>query len=187
MLERLDPRPILKGVVSGLRRRSSHAVEKPDWAARIILFGIPALTAALLIYHQTVIDAAEVVLAGAAILVGALLAGFSQIATWRERVLARGRKVDRIRVRALNEAGALVLMSVHVSVVASVGVFVLAVMDLDHLIGFEKGVAVVLSAIAPASLAYVAISLVFVANLLWDGFENEQEDVRRDGLEDFEP
>ncbi|MBD8519116.1 hypothetical protein [Plantibacter sp. CFBP 8804] len=35
----------------------------------------------------------------------------------------------------------------------------------------------VLSGVSAASFAYVALSLVIVANLLWDAFEREEQDI----------
>jgi hypothetical protein len=186
MLDRLNPSSVLTGVLAGLRRRSRTGEEKPDIAARVVLFGLPFGVAVALILSRTIIANAEVVLAAAALLVGALLAGFSQVAGWREKVLERRRSVDKVRVRALNEAGALILMSIHVSVLASVAVFVVAMVELEHAEEWIRCVTVVLSSVGPAALAYVALSLVFVANLLWDGFVNDQSDVERDGLADFD-
>lgn len=186
MLDRFNPRPVLRGVLAGLSRRSSNDDERPDWGARFALFGIPTVVAGVLIASQTIVDEAEIMLAAAALLVGALLAGFAQVAAWRERILARGRKVDAVRVRALNEAGALILMSIHVSVFAAVAVFFLALMDTKNITPPQSWVAVVLGAAGPSALAYVAMSLVFVANLLWDGFVNEEADSARDNIPDFE-
>ena len=185
MLDRISPRRVLIGVLSGLRHRTDAGVEPPDIAARMVLFGMPLVVAGLLVWTETIIADAEVVLAAAALLVGALLAGFSQIAGWREKVLERGRSVDAIRVRALNEAGALILMSVHVSVLASLAVFLVALIDLEHADTWLRWITVVLSSVAPAALAYVAISLIFVAILLWDGFINDQTDLQRDNLTEF--
>ncbi|APH43684.1 hypothetical protein BMW26_00970 [Microbacterium sp. 1.5R] len=173
-------------MLSGLRRRSTNGAEKPDWGARVALFGIPAVVATALIATQTIANEAEMMLAAAALLVGALLAGFAQVAAWRERILTRGRKVDAVRIRALNEAGALILMSIHVSVGAAVAVFILALMDTEDVEPLTHWIAVTLGAAGPAALAYVALSLIFVANLLWDGFVNEEADNTRENLSDFE-
>jgi hypothetical protein len=187
LLDRLNPGRVLSGVLSGLRKRSLTGPEKPDIGARLVLFGLPVLVVAGLIWSQIIISDAEVVLAAAALLVGALLAGFSQVAGWREKILDRGRAVDAVRVRALNEAGALILMSIHVSVFASVAVFTVAIIDVDQATPeWLRWVAIVMSSLGPAALTYVALSLVFVANLLWDGFVNDESDSRRDQLPDFE-
>lgn len=184
MLDRFNPRSLLEGVLTGLRDRSRDD-ERPDIFARLVLFGTPVVVAAALIWTQTLINEPEVVLAAAALLVGALLAGFSQVATWRERILERHRSVDRNRVKSLNEAGALILMSIHVSVLASAAVFGVTLIDTETAPDWLKLVAVVLSSVGPAALTFVALSLVFVANRLWDGFTEQQADSERDALKDF--
>lgn len=186
MLDRLSPRTVFRGVLSGLRKRSPDGREKRDVGARLVLFGVPLLVAAAVIATQTVVDKAEVALAAAALLVGALLAGFSQVASWRERVLARATTRDSVRVRALNEAGALILFSIHVSVLASVAVFVVSMIGSPGDDSPVRWPLIVLGSVGPAALAYVALSLVFVANLLWDAFVNDEEDVEQENLREFD-
>ncbi|MGH3651675.1 hypothetical protein [Glutamicibacter sp.] len=188
MLDRISPRRVLKGVFSGLKKRSADDEEKADIFTRIVLFGLPLAVAGALIWAQIVINEPEIMLAAVALLVGALLAGFSQVASWRERILERGRKIDAVRVKSLNEAGALILMSIHSSVLASITVFCVALLEKEESPSeWIHWLVVVLSSIGPAALAYVALSLVVVANLLWDGFTNEQADMQRRNLKDFDP
>jgi hypothetical protein len=172
-------------VLVGLRRRSSDEHEKADVGARIILFGEPLVVAVALVCTRIVVNEPELLLAAVALLVGALLAGFAQVAGWRERVLERGRVVDKARIQALNEAGALILMSIHVSVVASAAVFGVALLELEQRAKWVDWIAILLSSIGPASVTYVALSLVFVANRLWDGFTGEQDDIERENHRDF--
>lgn len=188
MLDRLNSGSLFKGVLRGLRHRAKDgdAVEKADILARIILFGVPAAIVTLLTITSTVVDEVDAALAAAALLVGALLAGFSQVASWRERILARNGDRNSVRVKALNEAGALILFSIHVSVLAAVAVFVVTLLDASAFEGLWKYALAALSSIGPASLAYVALSLVFVANLLWDAFLNEEKDTVDDRLEEFD-
>lgn len=186
MLDRLSPRSIFRGVLDGLKKRSRNEAEKNDVWARLILFGVPVLVAVAVVATQTVVDKAEVALAAAALLVGALLAGFSQVASWRERVLARSKNRNSVRVRALNEAGALILFSIHVSVIASVAVFIVTLVGTPEPGTVARWCVIVLGSVGPAALAYVALSLVFVANLLWDAFVNDQEDVEQENLPEFD-
>lgn len=185
MLDRFNPSRLVKGALNGLSRRTHDGKERPDFAARAVLVGVPLAVAIALVSTQMVINEPEVILAAAALLVGALLAGFSQVAGWRERILERGRAVDKVRVRSLNEAGALILLSIHVTVFAAASVFGVALISLPTENDWVRGVAVILSSVGPAALTYVALSLVFVANLLWDGFTNEQADIERDQLKSF--
>ncbi|GEB21949.1 hypothetical protein [Brevibacterium aurantiacum] len=186
MLNRFNPGRVIAGVFAGLRRRSQTGDEKFDVVAFLVLFGLPVAVAVLLICARVAIDEPEIWLAAAALLVGALLAGFSQVAGWRERILERGRSVDQVRVRALNEAGALILMCIHVSVLGSASLLCVALIEMKDHAGWVDWIAVGLSSIGPASLAYIALSLCLVVNLLWDGFTNEQEDSERENLEDFD-
>lgn len=186
MLDRLNPGSLFRGVLAGLRKRSHNADEKPDILARVVLFGVPAAVAVVVVATQTVIDKAEVALAAAALLVGALLAGFSQVASWRERVLARRPGGSAVRVRAMNEAGALILFSIHVSVLAAVAVFIVTLVGTPAVENPARWLVIIVGSIGPAALTYVALSLVFVANLLWDAFTNEEEDVQQESLPRFE-
>ncbi|MDZ5145107.1 hypothetical protein [Microbacterium testaceum] len=187
MLDRLNPGRVLSGVFAGLRKRSATGQEKADTTARAILFGLPVIVAGCLIWSRVVVHEAELILAAVALLVGALLAGFSQVAGWREKILDRARPVDAVRVRALNEAGALILMSIHVSVLAAVAVFAVAIIDVkDESPEWLRWVVIVLCSVGPAALTYVALSLVFVANLLWDGFVNDEADSQRENLAEFD-
>lgn len=185
MFDRLSPRTIFRGVLDGLRKRSATEPEKADRWARLVLFGVPLLVAVAVIATQTIVDDIDVALAAAALLVGALLAGFSQVASWRERVLARAKSKNSVRVRALNEAGALILFSIHVSVLASVAVFVVSMIGKPSEDSLAWWPVIVLGSVGPAALAYIALSLVFVANLLWDAFVNDEEDVEQENLPEF--
>ncbi len=178
MSERFDLRPLVRGLRDGLKFRRARAQdEKPDRWTRIILFGVPVAVLVLMIAFRVELTKADQLLAGAALLSAALIGAFAQIVTWRERILRRNREVERVKVRALNEAGAHVLVSLVMSVVVTVAVFVLANLTLDCAPLYVHIIAWALSGISAASFAYVALSLVIVANLLWDAFEREEQDI----------
>lgn len=184
MSERLNPRPLFVGLLAGLRKRRVSDDEPPDRSARWVLFGVPVLVGAAVGGFQVVFSNADQLLAACALLAGALLTGFAQIASWRERILYRHRAVDDIDVRALNEAAAHVLVSLLASVVAAMAVFVLANLDLQCPPLLVYIAACVLSALSAGALVYVAISLLIVVNLLWDAFQNEQREAKREGAQD---
>lgn len=178
MSERFDLRPLVRGLRDGLKLRRARAEdEKPDRWTRVALFGVPVAVLVLMIAFRVELNKADQLLAGAALLSAALIGAFAQIVTWRERILRRNREVERIKVRALNEAGAHVLVSLVMSVVVTVAVFVLANLALDCAPLYLHIIAWILSGISAASFAYVALSLVIVANLLWDAFEREEQDI----------
>lgn len=196
-LDRLDLRPLLAGLKVGLRLRRREGVEPPDTPTILVLVATPLVVGGLIAGFQVTLQAADQLLAGAALLVGALFAAFGMVASWRERLLERDRKVDGIKLRALNEATAHILFSVVVSLIAT---GVLAV--LSNLVASisaavpapapttataapgttpplpgtppvpltEHIAAVALSAIGCAALAYLLVSMLIVVNLLWDAY-----------------
>lgn len=184
MSERIDPRPLIGGLLSGLRKRRLSNQEPPDYAARVLLFGVPLVVGGLVGGLQVVFTQADQLLAACALLSGALLTGFAQVASWRERILSRHRKVDDIDVRALNEAAAHILVSLIVSVIAAVAVFVLANLDLLCPPLIVHIIACTLSGVSAAALSYVAVSLLFVVNLLWDALQIEQRESEREAAQD---
>lgn len=188
MSERFDVRPLIQGLLSGLRkRRVNEDNEVADIPTRLLLFGIPSTVLLAMLSFRVELENSEQLLAGAALLLGALIAAFTQIVSWRERVLSRNRETERVKVRALNEAGAHVLVSLIMSVVVTVCVFILANLSLHCVELYVHVFAWVLSALSAGSFAYIALSLVIVANLLWDAFEREEQDIADENLPQFPP
>lgn len=182
MVDRLDCRPLIGGLLNGLRQRRSNNEEPPDWPTRLVLFGVPIVVAIVIAVLKVDITAADQLLAASALLVGALLTGFTQIASWRSRILKRNRKVDGIDIRALNEAAAHVLICLLVAVAASASVLILTNLDFKTSATLHV-IAICLSAFAAGLFTYIAISMVIVTNLLWDAFMNEERDEKREGLD----
>lgn len=188
MSERFDVRPLIQGLLSGLRkRRVSEGDEVADVRTRIILFGVPAAILVVMVAFRVELAHSDQLLAGATLLSGALIAAFTQIVSWRERILTRNREAERVKVRALNEAGAHVLVSLIVSVVVIGSVFVLANLDLNSVELYVHLVAWILSAVSAGAFAYIALSLVIVANLLWDAFKREEQDIADQHLPQYPP
>lgn len=178
MPERFDVRPLIRGLLSGLqKRRVNEDDEVADLKTRVILFGMPAAVLVGLIGFRVELTRSDQILAGAAVLVGALIAAFTQVVSWRERILMRNRETERVKVRALNEAGGHILVSLVTSVGLIITVFVLANLNLQsselyvHIIGW------ILSGLSASFLTYIALSLVIVTNLLWDAFKREEQDI----------
>ncbi len=184
MSERLDPGPLIRGLLEGLRKRRQSGDESSDLRARLVLFGFPIAVGVAVGSFQVVFSAADQFLAACALLAGALLTAFAQVASWRERILSRHRSVDQVDVRALNEAAAHILVSLLVSVVATIAVFILANLDLRCPSLATHVVSCALSAVGAAALTYIAISLLIVVNLLWDALVNEQREAEREAAGD---
>lgn len=181
MVERFNPGPLIRGLFEGLRLRRNSPEEPDDRWARLILFMVPPTTGAVLVTARVELPAADQLLAASALLVGALLAGFAQVASWRERILVRHRRVDIVDVRALNEAAAHILISLLVSTVGSIAMFVLSNLDLKSSSTVVHGFAQAASALSASAFTYVALSLFIVTNLLWDAYMNEEREIRREG------
>jgi len=169
---RFDARPLIGGLVEGLRKRRTWGDEPADRKARIILVGVPAAAFILTLVFGVELVKADQLFAGAALFSGALLGAFSQVANWRDRLLARERKVDAVYLRALDEAAAHILFAVLVSASAALALIVVTNVDLVALHRHRPAVLVVrvASAYGTAALAYLALTLVIVVNLLWDAY-----------------
>lgn len=188
MSERFDVQPLIRGLLSGLRkRRTTEGDEVADLRTRGVLFGAPAVVLLVMVGFRVELNHADQVLAGVTLLSGALIAAFAQIVSWRERILTRNREVERVKVRALNEAGAHVLVSLLMSVVVTASIFVLANMDLKDAEIYVHLIAWILSAISAAIFTYIALSLLIVTNLLWDAFKREEQDITDQNLPQYPP
>ncbi|MGY4859520.1 hypothetical protein [Cryobacterium sp. AP23] len=184
MPERLDPRPLIGALVEGLRKRRLSGTEPADVPTRVVLFGLPLIVGGLVFGFGLTFTQADQLLAACALLAGALLTGFAQVASWRERILTRYRRVDEIDVRSLNEAAAHILVSLLVSVLAAIAVFILANLNLQCPTVAVDLWARALSGLSATCLSYVAISLLIVVNLLWDALQNEQRETQREAASD---
>tara|TARA_R110002124_G_scaffold170534_1_gene338022 strand:+ start:1622 stop:2092 length:471 start_codon:yes stop_codon:yes gene_type:complete len=147
--------------------------------------GVPLLVIVVSVGLQLRLPNADLLLAAAALLVGALLTAFAQIATWRERLVASGLETMSVRIRALDEAAAHVLSSLLMSVASAVAVLLVAVASSAHLPSYlvwvdgsvlevlqavRVGLEIALTAIAGAAFGYVAVSIVIVTGLLLDAY-----------------
>lgn len=173
MSRRFDLRPLLSGVVQGLRKRRPIGDEPADVRTRRILIVTPLVAAALIAGFRVELTGADQMLAGMALLIGALVVSFSQVASWRERLLERDRKVDQMSIRSLDEAAAHILFGVVLAGVATAAFGTLANI---HLGINDPGVvrtvaAVALSAVGVAIYVYILLTLVITVNLLWDAYE----------------
>lgn len=170
---RFDLRPLARGLGDGLRRRQVLGAEPVDRRARCVLIFAPIIVFVAAIALGLELSKADQLLAGTALLVGAFLTAFSQVASWRERLLARERKVDAVHVRALDEAAAHILVSVLISGFAAVLLVVLANINPDVALAHQTLLWLVriLSALSVTCFSYLALTLIIVVNLLWDAYQ----------------
>ncbi|MBD3779232.1 MAG: hypothetical protein IE923_08215 [Micrococcales bacterium] len=176
MASRLNVAPLFRGVLTGLRHRDEDPTkEVADKTTRFILFGVPILAGASIVAFRVEVSAPDQLLAGVTLLAGALLTGFSQVAAWRERILQRD---EQARTRALDEAAAHILFSLLASTLVTALVVALTIVPDLCLPSWLDLLCVILGALAVAALVYVGISIVIVANLLWDAFSSEKVDAQ---------
>lgn len=169
---RFDLRPLLGGALLGLRRRRAIGAEPVDGSARYILVGVPLVSAAVLTALQVQLADPGILSGGAALLIGALLAGFAMLAGWKDRLVERERQTERLQVRALDEAGAHILMSVIMAVVATAALGTLANVPVGGDAGaFRLWLCASLGGVGVGALVYIGLSVVIVVNLMWDAYE----------------
>ena len=186
MAHRLDLHPLIKDLAASIsNRREDLANERPDRGTQIVLLAVPGLVGILVVAFRIELRDAGQLLAGAALLAGALLTGFGQVAAWRERLLLRPISISASRVRSLNEAAGHILVGLVISLVASLCVMLLSNLSTHSGPIWVHGLAVGLSAAAAACISYIAISLVIVVNLLWDAYKEDQDEVRHDALPEY--
>ncbi len=109
---RLSPTAVWRAHLRGLTR---HPTGAPDTFARAAVYGMPILTAVLAFLLDAKLQQAGVLLAGASLLAGTLLASFGQLATLRGKITDE-LEVRRVALDALDETTAHVLMAVYAAV-----------------------------------------------------------------------
>ncbi len=109
---RLSPKAVWRAHLRGLTK---HPTGAPDTSARAAVYGLPVLATVLAFVLEAKLRQAGVLLAGASLLAGTLLASFGQLATLRGKVSDR-LQVRRVALDALDETTAHVLMAVYAAV-----------------------------------------------------------------------
>jgi hypothetical protein len=172
MARRFDVGPLFGGVASGLRHRRASGPEPADRLTRAVLVGIPVVVAVSTALGGVVLPVPEQLLAGVSLLVGALFAGFTQVAAWRDRLEDRRVATDRVRIRALREAGAHILASVVAGGAAAVITIALACLPETHGNRLIQILEQAFSSFAFGVLSYLSLTILIVVNLLWDAFDS---------------
>jgi hypothetical protein len=109
---RLSPTAVWRAHLRGLTK---HPTGAPDIGARAAVYGLPVLAAVVAYLLEAKLRQAGVLLAGASLLAGTLLASFGQLATLRGKIAER-LEVRRVALDALDETTAHVLMAVYAAV-----------------------------------------------------------------------
>lgn len=173
MSSRFGLGPLLGGLKSGLRKRRRTDAEPADVWTRAVLVGVPTAGAAVAIWQEWIVTVPQDLLAGIALLIGAELAAFSQLAAWRERLNQRNLGKEIVRRRALDEAVAHVLVSTLAATVAAGLLVAISVIDPGKNPREIVEVSVrAMSGLILGLLAYLALTLWIVVNLLWDAYQD---------------
>jgi hypothetical protein len=109
---RLSPTAVWRAHLRGLTK---HPTGRPDVFARTAVYGLPVLVAVLAYVLEARLRQAGVLLAGASLLAGTLLASFGQLATLRGKISERI-EVRRVALDALDETTAHVLVAVYAAI-----------------------------------------------------------------------
>lgn len=167
MLDRLNPWPILRGHLKGLSR-GDRAGRAPDVASRIAVGAALLLCVPAWIWSWT-LAAPEALLAGVALLAGALLSAFGFLATARLRLQDRDPRAGTGTQRAkdlLDEAVAHLLAATLACLVDAV-VLVVGMNLADHpdhpLTGWTAAGAIALS-------GYIATVFLILVTRLYSGY-----------------
>lgn len=163
MSARLNLGPLAAGVIDGLRGRRRIGMEPEDRGTKLVLFGVPIAVFIVSLLAGLELPEAGQLVPGTALMVGAMLTGFGQLAGWRARLTDSARSIDEVKMRAIDEAVAHVLASVLVAAVLTALLAVAANVSTSVIL-------VPVSSLAVAGLAYLVVSLFIVVNLLWDGY-----------------
>lgn len=181
---RLDPRPLVRDLLQGLRLREHAEPEPPDVVTRIVLWGTPIIVGIAIGVCDLQLRDIGQLLSAVALFLGVLVAAFTQVASWRERILSRGRRIDDIDVRSLNEAGAHILISVLAALAIATLILVLINLPSGHNLIWLQVIARFLRGCCAAGFTYMGLTLVVVVNLLRDAYLNEEREARRERLKD---
>lgn len=181
--DRFSPFPVVKAhlLALGKRKYGSTSVETRgyDWVALFALILIPALVglaAWRLSWRLATVDA---LLEGSALLVGGLIAGFAQIAAWRDRLTAAEQKEGIAGVSkrdSLDESVAHTLMAVY----AAVALTVLLAIDANVLAsssvnGETTPLNQLLSSLTLAASAYLTLLVLLVLANLWSAYSDNND------------
>ncbi|MGN7703646.1 hypothetical protein [Cellulosimicrobium sp. 22601] len=162
--------------------RNGHA-GKPDRASRWVLYVTPVATAlAVFVLDVDLSRSAEALIAGFALTAGVLLAAFTQLASWRNRLDERARDRPDSEAparRSVDAAVAHSLMGVWFSVVATV---------LAVVLNAGAAPARLWSALTAASGIYLALMMALIVVSVYVGYESSvDEAVRKADEELLEP
>lgn len=170
-------RSMIDAHVGGLRRLNESSVKprKPSWLPVALLYGPPLVVATLTaVFQWNLRPIADALMGGFALMAGVLIAVFTQLASWRDRLQ------DRAEDRWLSEAPgrrAIDAASVHalIGVLGSAGSVLFAVLLQAKVPGV-----VVWSAFLALAATWVLGLLLLIVRSIYVGFESTaNNNVRR--------
>jgi len=176
MTDRFNPTDIVVAHLKGLKNRRYTTVRPvglADRAARYVLYGLPVVAGVAMVLLGGTVAGPEGILAGIAVLTGALFMAFTQVATWRERFTERRhvREAAEVNQRdSLDEAVAHLLMAMYASLLLVVVLVVGAnFTDKDgNLIGAFAGVTAAIG-------LYIVLLLMIILPKLYTAYASINE------------
>lgn len=153
---------------------------RPDWTARVVLYGLLAVTTVSAFLLRWDLDAVgEALVGGFALVAGVLVGVFAQLASWRTRL------DDRAAFRPRSEAPARRLVDAAVAhalmgVLASVAGAALAV-----LIGVGAPGSRIWNALAAGIGVYLLAMFIVIVNTAYAAYRSSIDDATRESDEDL--
>lgn len=179
--DRFNPFPLVASSFTSLKKRHrNEALEKPDWVARLVVALIPltgAIGAGYAAWNSQFAVPADKLLAGVAVLAGALVASFTQVAGWRER-LTMTPGVEDYELRRLDETAAHTLAGAAAGLVASVLLMAVTLVPRPavHEWEFWRGLYSLLSGLTVFVTAYSGVLTLVSIPIIWGVYQQQHED-----------
>jgi hypothetical protein len=167
--DRFDVRPLFYDHIRSLRK-VQHGVEedylRPDYAARITLYGLPATLAVLSCWRGWKLTDPGSIAAGCALMAGILFTAFTQLGTLRDRLEDRQESVGDVTRRLFRETAAHLLVGALASATES-GILVFASGIRDNP---DAKVAVFPTAIVLAFALYIFLLFVMAVRKMYSAY-----------------
>lgn len=175
---RFSPAQVFSAHCQGLRKRKyegEKVTSSPDIFARVVLYAFPFVPCGIGIWRDFKLEGSSSFLSGIALIVGALLAVFVQLATSRQKL--ERNNTYRISERDnIDEAVAHILFGVYVSLALLVLLIVLEVVPPDQ----EKWTIGLSSMVLYLGCLLLLVFLLIIPKL-WNVYDQENSVPRRMG------
>lgn len=190
LTDRFSPSAAIRAHFAALAKRdySTRQVRNAgsDWVAIFVLYAVPVLLGVAAWLFSWRLASVDPLLAGSALLVGGLVAGFAQIASWRDRLTLtqdsepKGKAAKR---DSLDESVAHILVAIYAATLLTIllavdaNVLAMYVPAKDEVPMLGRG----LSSSTIALSSYLLFLMFLVLANLWSAYSDSNEVPRRMG------